>query len=174
MRRAMPNLPAWRAILAALAVAMIAGTTIAPAENLGVTIEFPDAKTHANTTRALGADDIAKLPSVTSEIAYDTGHGMQHATYAGPLLWALLAEAGALAGMDPREQAGHVVIVTGGDGYRAALALGEISPDFEGKSVLLANHRDGKPLGEGHWRLVIPGEHRGGRDVWDVATISLR
>ena len=35
--------------------------------------------------------------------------------------------------------------VTGADGYVVALAVGELDPEFEGKSVLVAYARDGKP-----------------------------
>ena len=54
------------------------------------------------------------------------------------------------------------------------LALGEIAPEFEGKPVLLAERMNGVALGEGHWRLIVPGDRHGGRAVRDVATITLR
>jgi hypothetical protein len=123
---------------------------------------------------AVTAAGIAKLATTTADIAFETSHGPRHAVFEGPLLWTVLEQNGALAGMAPREQGGHVVIVTGRDGYRAALALGEISPEFEGKPVLLAERMDGAALGDGHWRLVVPGDHRGGRAIRDVVTITLR
>jgi hypothetical protein len=131
-------------------------------------------ETAAGKSIAVSEATIAALAAKTAEIAFETNHGAQHAVFDGPLLWTVLAQSGALAGMTPREQVGHVVIVAGRDGYRAALALGEISPEFEGKSVLLAERMNGTALGAGHWRLIVPGDHRGGRDVRDVVTITLR
>lgn len=64
-------------------------------------------------------------------------------------------------------------MITGRDGYRAVLALGEIAPDFENKSVILANRMDGKPLGAGHPRVVVPLDKRGGRSVRDVMRIPV-
>ncbi len=116
---------------------------------------------------------LATLPMTTAEISFETSHGAQHAVFAGPLLWTVLERNGALAGITPRDQGGRVVIVSSRDGYRAALALGEISPEFEGKPVLLAERMNGAALGEGHLRLIVPGDHRGGRDVRDIVGITL-
>jgi hypothetical protein len=66
-----------------------------------------------------------------------------------------------------------VLLVTGSDGYSAVLALGEIAPQFEGKQAILADSMNGRPLGLSHWRIVIPGERRGGRDVRNVARLQL-
>jgi DMSO/TMAO reductase YedYZ molybdopterin-dependent catalytic subunit len=91
----------------------------------------------------------------------------------GALLWSLLEQAGGLA-TDPRTRLRRSVAVTGRDGYVAVLALAEIDPEFEGKPVLLAYRRDGQPMGGNELRLVVPGDHRGGRSVRDVVRIELR
>ena len=80
---------------------------------------------------------------------------------------------GAVDPAKPRRQAGQTVLVTGQDGYAAALAIGEISPDFEGKAVILAESMNGQPLGSSHLRLVIPGDRKGARDVRDVVRITV-
>ena len=144
-----------------------APTSTAP-PSTALTIALANGKSIAITAAA-----IAGFPMTTAEISFETSHGPQHAVFAGPLLWTVLEQNGALAGMTPRDQVGHVVIVTGRDGYRAALALGEISPEFAGKPVLLAERMNGAALGEGHLRLIVPGDHRGGRDVRDVVRITL-
>ena len=56
----------------------------------------------------------------------------------------------------------------------AVLTLAEIDPEFEGKRVILAYWRDGQPLPGGELRLVVPGDHRGGRSVREVVKIELR
>ena len=65
------------------------------------------------------------------------------------------------------------VLVTGSDGYTASIAMGEISPAFENKQVILAGQMNGKPLGAAHWRLVVPGDARGGRSGRDVIAIAV-
>jgi len=47
------------------------------------------------------------------------------------------------------------------------------APAFEGKPVILAERTNGQPLGAGHFRIVVPGDRRGGRSVRDVASIAV-
>ncbi len=67
----------------------------------------------------------------------------------------------------------ETVLVTGSDGYSAALALGEIAPAFEAKRVIVADQADSQPLGPGHFRLVVPGDRYSGRSVRDVVRIAV-
>jgi hypothetical protein len=53
------------------------------------------------------------------------------------------------------------------------LALAELAPEFEGKQVILAQQMNGKPLGNGHLRVVVPADKRGGRSVRDIARIGV-
>jgi DMSO/TMAO reductase YedYZ molybdopterin-dependent catalytic subunit len=39
--------------------------------------------------------------------------------------------------------------------------------------VILAEQMNGKPLGPDHFRLVVPGDQRGGRSVRDVVSITI-
>jgi hypothetical protein len=50
-------------------------------------------------------------------------------------------------------------------------STGEISPDFGNKAALVAYERDGKPLD--NFRVVMPGDKHGARDVHDVVTIAV-
>jgi hypothetical protein len=70
------------------------------------------------------------------------------------------------------EQVSRTVVIIRTDGYRGALALGEIAQEFEGKQVILAERMDGQPLGASHLRIVVPLDKRGGRSVRDVARID--
>jgi DMSO/TMAO reductase YedYZ molybdopterin-dependent catalytic subunit len=115
--------------------------------------------------------DFAGLARATVSLA--TEHGAHQARFEGPLLWSVLDRMGAVDANKPREQVRQTVLVTGSDGYTAVLALGEISPDFAGKPVILADRMDGQPLAPEHLRLVVPDERRGGRSVRDVVKISV-
>jgi DMSO/TMAO reductase YedYZ molybdopterin-dependent catalytic subunit len=116
---------------------------------------------------------ITALPAASLNVTFLTGKGPVHARFAGPLLWTILVKAGGIDPSKPRRQAGQTVLVTGQDGYSAALAIGEMSPDFEGKSVILAETMNGHPLGATHLRIVIPGDRRGARYVRDIVRIAV-
>ena len=68
----------------------------------------------------------------------------------------------------------HTLLITGRDGYAAALALGEIDPHYEGKQVILAYAGGEPPASFDALRLVVPGDTHGGRSVRDVAGIEIR
>jgi DMSO/TMAO reductase YedYZ molybdopterin-dependent catalytic subunit len=112
---------------------------------------------------------IRQLPAVTETISFLTGHGEEKGTYKGALLWAVLEKEGVVEAGGPRGRVRQEVLVTGRDGYVAALGMGEIDPAFEGKQVLLAYEGDGKAI---PLRLVVPGDKRGGRAVKDVVRVE--
>lgn len=124
-------------------------------------------------TQTVDLTTVMELPAVEQHISFLTGHGVEQATYAGPLLWSLLDHTATL-GNEPRTRLRNSVRVTGRDGYMAVLALAEIDPEFEGKQVILAYRRDGQPLPNNELRLVVPNDRRGGRSVRDVVRIELR
>jgi DMSO/TMAO reductase YedYZ molybdopterin-dependent catalytic subunit len=126
--------------------------------------------TKTGTKKTLSADELAHLPAVT--VTFATEHGQKQASCEGPLLWTILQSIAGLTDK-PREQARQSVLVTGRDGYAAVLALGEISPDLEGKQIILAERIDGQALAPEHLRVIVPGDHRGARSVYDVVSISL-
>jgi DMSO/TMAO reductase YedYZ molybdopterin-dependent catalytic subunit len=115
--------------------------------------------------------EIAKLAVVDVTVSFMTEHGQHKASFSGPLLWDVLTKAGAIDTSKPRDTAREVVSVTGSDNYVAVLAVGEISPEFEGKDVILATSMDGKPLDPGHLRIAVPLDKRGGRSVRDIVKI---
>lgn len=118
------------------------------------------------------AADLKGQTPVSVEVSYLTGHGEEHARFTGVPLWALLNQAKLVEGEGKNAKLRHSVLVTGEDGYAAALALGEFDPEIEGKSVLIAYERDGKPT-EG-LQLVVPGDKRGGRYVHDVVHVEVK
>jgi hypothetical protein len=123
-------------------------------------------------TTSLSRADIAALPTVGMTVSFAGEHGRVTADFSGPLLWSVLNKAGAIpAAIRSRVRA--VVTTTGGDGYDAVLAMGEIDPAFEGKQVLLATMEAGKPIEGRGLRLVVPADKRGGRSVRDVVRIAV-
>jgi hypothetical protein len=128
--------------------------------------------TRVDQTHMIDPAAVEHLPAVVEKISFLTEHGPEQATYTGALLWSVLKHQDLLGG-NPREHVRGTIWVTGRDGYTAVLALAEIDPDFEGKQVLLAYRRDGKPMAGNALRLVVPGDRYGGRSVRDVVRIEL-
>jgi hypothetical protein len=58
-------------------------------------------------------------------------------------------------------------------GYTAVFALAELSPQFTGRPIQLADHLNGAPIPGGSVRLIVPGERRAGRSVRDVVRIDI-
>ena len=157
------------AAAAALYVAVVAPLDAAePAPPAPIIVSSPS---HAAVR--LAVQDLAGLPAAQADVAFLTEHGEHRASFEGPLLWAVLQKVGAVDPARPREQVSRSVVITGRDGYWAVLALAEIAPEFEGKQVLLAERMDGHALGEGHLRVVVPLDKRGGRSVRDVSQIEV-
>jgi hypothetical protein len=67
-------------------------------------------------------------------------------------------------------------MVTGRDGYAAALALTETDAGFRKDQILLADRADGQPLADtaGPYRLVVEGDLRAARCVRMVSSIEVR
>jgi len=119
------------------------------------------------------AEGLRALPPTELTLDFMAGTHPEKGTFKGVLLWKLVN----LAAVKDRGGKGssllHSIIVTGRDGYAVALAIGEIDPKFEGKTVLLAYDQDGRPLQNG-FRLIVPGDHEGGRNVRDVVRIDVQ
>jgi len=150
------------------ALAVPAGTAWGATPASGIAILGP-----SGAVTVLTPARLAGLPVVTETVSFGTDHGESTATYSGPLLWAVLQAGGAVGGDMPKAAVREYAVVTGADGYRAVVALGEVSPAFENKEVILATRVNGEALGPGHDRLVVPGERRGGRSVRDVVRIAV-
>jgi hypothetical protein len=118
-------------------------------------------------------DQLRALPSQDLSVSFDTEHGPQQSHYTGVLLWALLDKAGGIDDATKGAVLRHVIKVTGRDGYFVLLSTGEIAPDFGAKQALVAYQRDDEAQGAGGFRLVMPGDKHGGRNVRDVVTIDV-
>ncbi len=118
--------------------------------------------------RILALPDLSALPRVTVTLTHDK----QHTSYTGALLWPLLDAAAPTELPGDRTHVRHTVLAHGRDGYAAALAIGELDPNLEGKQVLVAYEQDGHPLAT--LRLVVPGEAHPARSVKDLVAIEVR
>jgi hypothetical protein len=117
---------------------------------------------------------LKSFPAVTIDVTFETGEGKKSGRYTGALLWSVIERAGLVDDAGKNARLKHTLVVTGRDGYGVALALGELDPNYEGKSVILAYDGGEPPASSTALRLVIPGDVHGGRSVRDVATIDIR
>jgi len=124
-------------------------------------------------SRRLSAEDLARLPRTS---VHTRDHDGREVDFSGVTLAEVLKLAGAPAGAELKGAAlAKYVVVGAADGYRVVFALPELSPDFTDAVVLLADHRDGKPLAaaEGPLRLVVAGEKRQARWVRQVVSLMV-
>jgi DMSO/TMAO reductase YedYZ molybdopterin-dependent catalytic subunit len=98
-------------------------------------------------------------------------------TYTGVSLWTLLNDSA--VGLKPDTSLHNPLLsmyalVTGTDGYRAVVALGEIAPEFGNRPAIVAYSVNGAPLGRsGMARLVVTGDSKPGRSVARLAAIEV-
>ncbi|MEH2297868.1 MAG: hypothetical protein V7K88_02035 [Nostoc sp.] len=128
-------------------------------------------------------------PPVVTEItvSFQTGSGPRTETYYGVPLWELINNPKAGGGLKPGNSGlnpknsllRQYVLVEATDCYGAVVAIGEIQPSFEGKTVLIAFEKKGPNgkvvslIDEGFARLVVPGDKAGGRYVTNVRNILI-
>jgi hypothetical protein len=155
-----------------VAAAAIAASLALAGNNAAIADQTIAVTTRSEQTHMIDPATVEQLPAVEQKVSFLTEHGPEQATYTGALLWSVLKHQHLLGG-DRRARMRGTIWVTGRDGYTVVLALAEINPDFEGKQVLLAYRRDGKPMAGNALRLVVPGDRRGGRSVRDVVRIEL-
>lgn len=113
----------------------------------------------------LSVADLAKMRRSGVETK---GHDGGAVSYEGVLLSDLLQAAGVPSGEKLRgADLAACVLATAKDGYRVVFSLAEIDPVFTDAKVLVADHANGKPLGEGQgpFRLVVPTDKIGHRSV---------
>jgi hypothetical protein len=122
----------------------------------------------------LSPTDFRALPHVI--ITVHNGHTNAAETYSGVPLATLLAKVNAPLGKELRGEAmTNYVIATGSDGYSVVLSVAEVDPDFHQGQVLVADTRDGQPLGKnGPLQLIVSDDKRPARWVHNLNSISLR
>jgi DMSO/TMAO reductase YedYZ molybdopterin-dependent catalytic subunit len=124
-------------------------------------------------SQLLPPERIAQLTPITQRVGFETGRGDQQNEWTGPLLWDVLTASGVIDSTRPRDLAHLVVRITGADDYAAVVAVAEVAPEFAGKPIQIAYKMNGAPLPGQSLRLIVPGDHVGGRSVRDVVRIDV-
>jgi hypothetical protein len=116
--------------------------------------------------------------TMMEQATYTAGSGQVSDTYTGVSLWTLIQDAGVLT--DPsikNDLLRFGVVATGSDGYRGFISLGEIDPTFGNQPDLIAYGDTGGQLGpngpDGALRLIVPGDHAGGRYVSNLVSLQV-
>jgi hypothetical protein len=119
------------------------------------------------------ANLLAGLPCRTVTVPAENG---ESARYSGVDLDVLLAKNGAPLGPALRgAAAADYALVTATDEYRAVFALAELDAGLTDKVIILADERDGKPLGPkyGPFQIIVPDEKHHVRWVRNVREIDV-
>ncbi len=121
----------------------------------------------------LDAAQLTGLPRITLSATDEGGHTD---SYSGVSLRDLLTKLGAPAGAPVRGKAMTSYILIGAsDGYHVLFTLPEIDASYTDHIVLIADTKDGTPIGAdgGPYRLIVPFEKRQARWVKNATDISL-
>ena len=122
----------------------------------------------------VSAEDLQKMPQTTIRVM--NPHSHKEEVYQGVALAALLKQAGVPQGEQIRGPwMASYVLAEAADGYRVVFSLAELDSAFVDSEVLLADARDGLPIGagEGPFRLVAPHEKRPARWVRMLKSLTV-
>jgi len=136
----------------------------------------PTIKVEGEVTHPLSltGQDLAAMKR--TEVSATDRDGKEH-HYTGVALADILQQAGATIGSQLRgENMAKYLLVKSSDGYEVVFSLPELDTAFTNRIVILADQQDGQPLpqGKGPWRIVVPGEKRPARWIWQVSTMVVR
>ena len=121
----------------------------------------------------LTLDALRKLPAQQVQVSFQSERGTTNAAFTGAPLWSVLQEAGGLTDTEKSGPLHHTLKVSGRDGYFVIFSTGELAPDFGGEQAILAYQQNDQKLGGTGFRLVMPGDKLGGRNVRDVVAIDV-
>ena len=118
--------------------------------------------------------DFRALPHITINV--HNGHTNAEENYSGVPLETLLAKANAPVGKEFRKEALRTYLLASGtDGYSVLLSLAEVDSTFHAAQVIVADTREGQPLGKnGPFQLIVPGDSRPARWVHNLNSIQLQ
>ncbi|MBO0936350.1 molybdopterin-binding protein [Fibrella sp. HMF5335] len=119
---------------------------------------------------------VGDLHSMPHHEAKATDRDSKEHQYGGIPLIDLFQQAGATVGGDLRGANLMKYVVKAVDGYQVLLALPELAPDFTSRTILLADRVNSSPLptGAGLYRLIMPGEKKPARRIWQGNVIEVR
>jgi hypothetical protein len=144
---------------------------------LGPSVAFAQQSPAVVIRRATGDStvlDAAALARLPRHEVRGSDHG-RAAVFTGVWMRDALGAAGVRTDSLRGPALAMVIVVEAIDGYHAAFSLGELAPDLGGRTVLLADRRDGTALGptEGPYPLVLPEDGRAARWVRQVRSVSV-
>ena len=119
------------------------------------------------------AKDLAAMPRKTVKVQERDN---VEATYEGVTVQDVLAKAGMQFGHSLRgARLRDYLVAEGADGYGVVFALPELSDEFSGRVVIVADTMNGKPLGEdGPLRTVVSDEKRHARWVRGLVALTVQ
>jgi DMSO/TMAO reductase YedYZ molybdopterin-dependent catalytic subunit len=130
------------------------------------------------TPLSLTSEEFSKLPRATASVTNRDG---SKTVFEGVSLFEVMRRAGmkpgeGVHGKEAMTITTAVVVVEAADGYKAAFAQAEFDPAYTNRVILVADRKDGKPLGdeEGPFRLIAPDDKRPARWVRNVATLTFK
>jgi hypothetical protein len=123
---------------------------------------------------ALSQEEFRALPHVS--VTVHNGHTDKDETYGGVALSTLMVMIKAPIGKELHGDAlATYLVATGTDGYSAVLSLAEADPSFHDGQILVADVRDGQPLGKnGPFQLIVTSDKRPARWVRKLDSIALQ
>jgi hypothetical protein len=123
---------------------------------------------------SLSLADFRAMPHVA--VTVPNAHAHADETYSGVPLAVLLAKLDAPLGEHLRGKAlASCIVASGSDGYSVVLSIAQADPSFHGGEILVADPRDGQPLGRsGPFQLIVPEDKRPARWVHNLVSISLQ
>lgn len=150
------------------------GTVVYSSDSLLLTGDPNRSPTPGQASIALTPIEFHALPHVA--LTVHNSHTDTNETYSGVPLASLLAKIDAPTGNELRGDAmASYLVATGSDGYSVVLSLAEVDPAFRDTQVIVADTRDGQPLGKnGPFQLIVQADKRPARWVRNLVSISLK
>ena len=123
-----------------------------------------------------GTFDARSFASLKRHTLKVDDHGTP-AVYEGVALADVLALAGAPTGEAARgsKYLSLVVVARAADDYVVSYSMAELDPGFTDRVVIVADRRDGKPLGDaGPFQIIVPGEKKHGRWIRQLVSLTVK
>jgi hypothetical protein len=122
----------------------------------------------------LSLTEFHALPHVS--VTVHNAHTSADEIYSGVPLAVLLAKLDAPLGQRLRGKAlASYIVASGLDGYTVVLSIAEADPSFHSGEILVAETRDGQPLGKsGPFQLIVSEDEHPARWVHNLVLISLQ
>jgi DMSO/TMAO reductase YedYZ molybdopterin-dependent catalytic subunit len=119
-------------------------------------------------------DDLLKLKR--TKLNFKDFKGLEY-YYSGVALAEILRQAGAIVAPEIQgEDLAKYLLVKSADGSEVIFSLAELDSGLTNQTIILADQMNSKPLpqGTGPFRLVVPGDKKRTRWIWEVNSFVVR